>query len=227
MGEETESAGPHASSGHNPEEFPQWLLHSLHRNPAIKLARTEAGTAMRNILLTTATLMVLTGDIAHAASTNDETFANAALRELHKLAVASAQSERAAKDSDVLGCQDAYKSMQEAAHEALMNMHYISFAPIDAIGRVSSLLRVSQSAPEGCPNDVVTRTDTLPMLAGQAVMALRYDYSIGDGDWYTVNASGDVEAKNPLRYAQSLSRLLLGRRPVKGYVPHGRVRLEG
>jgi len=55
------------------------------------------GTFMRNILLTTTMLTVLTGGFAHAASTNDGTFANAALRELHKLAVASAQSESAAK----------------------------------------------------------------------------------------------------------------------------------
>ena len=51
------------------------------------------GTAMRDILLTTATMLVLTGGFARAASTNDEMFANAALRELHNLAVASAQSE--------------------------------------------------------------------------------------------------------------------------------------
>jgi hypothetical protein len=35
-------------------------------------------------------------------------------------------------------------------------------------------------------------------------VALRYDYSIGNGDWYTANAKGDVEAKNPLQCAQSL-----------------------
>jgi len=44
----------------------------------------------------------------------------------------------------------------------------------------------------------------LLMKAGQAIMALRWDYAIGDGDWNMVNASGDVEDKNPLRYAQSL-----------------------
>jgi hypothetical protein len=44
-----------------------------------------------------------------------------------------------------------------------------------------------------------------PMLAGQAINALRTDYSIGDTEWYMVNASGNVEAKNPLRYAQSLN----------------------
>ena len=39
------------------------------------------GTAMRDILLTTATMLVLTGGFARAASSNDEIFANAALRE--------------------------------------------------------------------------------------------------------------------------------------------------
>ena len=159
---------------------------------------------MRELLLTIAAMMALTGGFAHAASTNDEVFANAALRELHNLVAASVQSERAAKDSDDIGCRDAYESMQKAAHEALTNMHNMSFAPIDAIADVSSLLRVSHLAPNGCAMDIVTDTDTLPLIAGQAIMALRYDYAIGDGDWYTVNASGDVEAKNPLRYAQSL-----------------------
>ncbi len=159
---------------------------------------------MRDILLTTATMLVLTGGFARAASTNDEIFANAALRELHSLAVASAQSERAAKDSDEIGCRDAYESMEKAAHEALVNMHYMSFAPIDAIDHVSTLLRVTHLTPNGCAWELATDTHTLPMLAGQAIMSLRYDYAIGDGDWYMINASGDVEAKNPLRYAQSL-----------------------
>ena len=109
---------------------------------------------MRDILLTTATMLVLTGGFARAASTNDEIFANAALRELHNLAVASVQSEQAAKDSDNLGCRDAYESMQKAAHEALMNMHQMSFAPIDALDRVSSLLRVSNLAPNECPDEM-------------------------------------------------------------------------
>jgi hypothetical protein len=159
---------------------------------------------MRDILLTIATMLLLTGSFAHAASTNDKIFANAALRELHNLAVASVRSEQAAKDSDGIGCREAYDSMQKAAHGALTNMHYMSFAPIDAINSLSSLLRVSQMAPDGCPNDLVTGADVLPMVAGQAILALRYDYSIGDGDWYMINASGDVEVKNPVRYAQSL-----------------------
>lgn len=45
----------------------------------------------------------LTSGFAHAASTNDEIFASAALRELHKLAAASAQSDRAAKESNCIG----------------------------------------------------------------------------------------------------------------------------
>jgi len=156
---------------------------------------------MRDILLTTATMLVLTGGFARAASTNDEMFANAALRELHNLAVASAQSERAAKDSDGIGCRDAYDSMQKAAHEALTNMHSMSFAPIDALNDVSSLLRTINLAPNECP---VTWLD-MPMMAGQAIIGLRTDYSIGDAEWYMVNASGDLEAKNPLRYAESLN----------------------
>jgi hypothetical protein len=158
-------------------------------------------------LVTSAMMLALAGSLAHAASSNDETFANAALRELHNLAVASAQSERAAKDNDPLGCRDAYGRLQKAAHEALTNMHQISFAPIDALKHVSALLRISNSSPAGCPYlDVVTRTNILPMMAGQAIAGLRTDYAIGGADWYTVGASGTIEAKNPLRYAQSLSR---------------------
>ena len=152
--------------------------------------------------MTTAAMMVLTC-FAHAA-TNDEVFANAALGELHKLAVASAQSQRAAKDSDDIGCRDAYENIQKTAHEALTNMHSMSFTPIDAIDSVSSLLRVSHLAPNGCANEVATNTDMPPMIAGQAIMSLRYDYAVGDGDWYMVNPNGDLEAKNPLRYAKSL-----------------------
>ena len=150
-------------------------------------------------------MLALASGLAHAASSNDEAFANAALRELHNLAAASAQSERAAKDSDRLGCRDAYDSLQKAAHYALTNMHQMSFAPIDAIERVSAVLRTSELSPDGCPYDVVIRTNILSMTAGQAILGLRTDYAIGGVDWYTAGASGTVEAKNPLRYAQSLS----------------------
>jgi hypothetical protein len=149
-------------------------------------------------------MVVLTGGLAYAKSTNDEPFANAALLELHNLAVASAQSEQAAKDSDDIGCRDAYESMQKAAHEALMIMHHMSFAPIDAIDDVSRLLRVSQMTPNGCNNIAVTGPNMLLVLAGQANMSLRYDYAIGDADWHLINASSGVEAKSPLLYAQSL-----------------------
>ena len=81
-------------------------------------------------------------------------------------------------------------------------MHQMSFAPITALKRVSIVLRVSNLSQ--CPDDAVIRLD-LPMLAGQAIIELRTDYAIGDADWYMVNTSRDVEAKNPLRYAQSLS----------------------
>jgi hypothetical protein len=159
---------------------------------------------MRELLLTIGAMLPLTGGFAHATSTNDDVLAKAALRELHNLAAATAQSERAAKDSDDIGCRDAYESMQEAAHGALMNLHSMSFAPIDAIDYVSSLLRVSHLAPNGCANEAVTGTDMLPTVAGQAIISLRYDYAIGDGEWYMINANGNVEATNPLRYAQSL-----------------------
>lgn len=161
---------------------------------------------MRNLFTIGVAILSLIGKVARAdASTNDEMFANAALRELHNLAAASAQSEQAAKDSDDLGCRDANKSIQEAAHEALKDMHYMSFAPFGAIEDVSTLLRLSHlTPPNGCSDVSETGAHLLPMIAGQAIMALRYDYAIGDGDWYAVNASGDLKAKNPLRYAQSL-----------------------
>jgi hypothetical protein len=173
---------------------------------AVKRRMTKKGSqTMRNLLMAGVAISSLVGLVARAdTSTNNGVFADAALRELHNLAVATAQSEQAAKDSDDIGCQDAYENIQKAAHEALTNMHYISFAPIDAIGAVASLLRVSRLTPNGCTWEIVTDTNTLLVIAGQAIMSLRYDFAIGDGDWYTVSASGDVEAKNPLRYAQSL-----------------------
>ena len=149
-------------------------------------------------------MMALTGSFAHAASTNDELFANAALSELHNLAVASVQSERAAKDIDDLGCRNSYETMRKAAHEALTNMHDMSFAPIDAIADVSSLLRVSHLAPNGCANELATDTNLLSLTAGQAIMSLRYDHAIGDGDWYSVNARGTSKPRTHSLYAQSL-----------------------
>jgi hypothetical protein len=35
-------------------------------------------------------------------------------------------------------------------------------------------------------------------------MALRWDYAIGDDDWYVIETNGEVVGKNPLRYHQSL-----------------------
>lgn len=160
---------------------------------------------MRNIMMNAVAMLALIGGVAHAASTNDETFANSALRELHTLAAASAQFERTSKDSDRLGCREAHDSLQQAAHEALANMHEMSFAPIDALERVSTVLRASNRSPDECLDEAVVAMDVLPMVAGQAIMGLRTDYAVGDADWYMVNASGAVEARNPLRYAQSLS----------------------
>lgn len=174
------------------------------------LTRSSRKAAMRT--LTIPVMLVLGSGAANAAATNDGLFANAALRELHRLAVDSAQFERAAKDSDVLGCRDAYEDMQKAAHEALTNMHSMSFAPIDSIGSVSALLRVSQMSPDGCPDELVTSTDMLLTVAGQSIISLRYDYAIGDGDWYMINLKGDVEARksSALRAVTSGSELFLG-----------------
>jgi hypothetical protein len=157
---------------------------------------------MRVILLTTA--MMLTSGFAHAASKNDELRANAALRELHKLAIASAQFETAGKDDDRLGCRSAYASLQEAAHDALTDMHQMSFAPIVATSDVSRLLRVGDLAQGACPDSVAISMHAFLMIAGQAIVNLRTDYAISDADWYMVNTRGEIEAGNPLRYAQSL-----------------------
>lgn len=141
----------------------------------------------------------------HAGQTaDDEIFANAALRSLHDLAYAVAQYEQASKDSDEFGCRDAYLSMQKVAHEALTGMHSMSFAPIDAIGDVSILLRISHLEKNRCSDSDSPSTRFLFTLAGQAIMALRYDYSIGNGDWYTITPGGTIKGKNPLQYAESL-----------------------
>jgi hypothetical protein len=139
---------------------------------------------------------------AYATQANDEIFANSALRSLHDLARAVARYQQATKDSDQFGCRDEYVSIQKIAHEALTDMHSMSFAPIDAIEDVSAVLRVSQLQQNGCsaPGDLATSMLLLP--AGQAIIALRYDFSIGDGDWYPTTQG--INAKNPLQYSQSL-----------------------
>src|SRR5215469_11331345 len=113
---------------------------------------------------------------AYPAQTTDEIFANAALRSLHDLARAVARYEQAAKDADQLGCHDTYISMQRAAHEALTDMHSMSVAPIDAIEDVSLLLKISPLQPNECPGSVDVATSSLFLVAGQAIVALRYDY---------------------------------------------------
>jgi hypothetical protein len=47
--------------------------------------------------------------------------------------------------------------MQQAAHEALTDMHQMTFAPIDAIDRVSAVLRVSDLAQNGCLDEATRR----------------------------------------------------------------------
>ena len=141
----------------------------------------------------------------HAKQTADDVaFANAALRNLHSLARSIAQYDQATKDNDQLGCKDAYINLQNFAHEALTDMHSMSFAPIDGIGDVSTLLRMSQFEQYRCTgsDDFVTRLNFI--MTGQAIMALRYDYSIGNGDWYTIGPNGAIEVRNPLQYAALL-----------------------
>lgn len=142
---------------------------------------------------------MMSAALAHAASYNDETFANVALRELHKIAIASYHSNIAAKDSDKIGCEEGYARARGAAHEALTNMHQMSFEPIGALSSLSAFLRVSDLSNGGCPtNDFET------MLAGQTIIKLRTDYAISKDDWYTIKADGTIESKNPLIYAKSL-----------------------
>ena len=133
---------------------------------------------------------------------SDQATANAALRSLHDLARAIANYQQAAKDSDRLGCREAYLSIQKLARAALTEMHSMSSQPIDAIEDVSSLLRVGELARDDCSYDLATKS--LLLIGGQAILALRYDYAIGDGDWYTISEGGAISAKNPLEYSRSL-----------------------
>jgi hypothetical protein len=156
---------------------------------------------MRRLMIGAVLALGVLGGAAHADwTTNDEIFANAALRELHDLARASAQLGQAAKDGDDLGIQDAYASLQSAAHESLTDMHRISLEPVDAIEDVSEVLRVADLARSG--NEFAD--EAVVTVAGQAITELRWDYAIGPGDWYMVKANGDIEAENPVSYAQSL-----------------------
>jgi hypothetical protein len=121
-----------------------------------------AAFAVGAFLLPASCILVVGGGwnaAAHAEqTTNDETFANTALRRLHDLALAVAKYQQAAKDSDQFGCRDAYMSMQKAAHEALTEMHSMSSTPIDAIEDVSRLLRLGELVQNKCSDDVATQS---------------------------------------------------------------------
>lgn len=158
---------------------------------------------LRKLICVLVACAMTAGTTAHAGqTTDDEVFANAALRSLHGLSYAFAQYEQATNDSDQLGCHDAYVSMQKFAHEALIDMHSMSFSPVDAIKEVPNLLRLIENKTNECSDKYFLQFDDL--IVGQAIIELRYDYSIGDGDWYTIIKGVIVEAKNPLQYAQSL-----------------------
>jgi hypothetical protein len=135
-------------------------------------------------------------------SPSDQATANAALRSLHDLARAIVNYQQAAKENDQLGCHEAYLSIQKLAHAALTEMHSMSAQPIDAVEDVSSLLRVGALARNDCSFDPDTRS--LLLIGGQAISALRYDYAIGEGDWFTISEGAPISSKNPLRYSQSL-----------------------
>jgi hypothetical protein len=133
-------------------------------------------------------------------SPSDQATANAALRSLHDLARAIANYQQAAKENDQLGCHEAYLSIQKLAHAALTEMHSMSSQPIDAVEDVSSLLRVGALARNDCSFDLDTRS--LLLIGGQAISALRYDYAIGEGDWFMISEGAAISSKNPLRYSQ-------------------------
>lgn len=79
---------------------------------------------MRALLFLVAAMAgILAHSVSYGASTNDEVFGTAALRELHNLAIASVRSEQAAKDADRLGCLEANEKLHRVAHEALTYMH--------------------------------------------------------------------------------------------------------
>ena len=154
---------------------------------------------MRRTHWLTALALLVSGGVAFAGSAEDSAFANAALRALHQLAIESARFQQASKNSDVVGCSEAHDAINNAAHVALANLHNFSFEPTDAIESVSSLLEVN-ALFQNCDGN----SDLLPIISGQAIVLLRADYSIGAADWYTVNSTGQVEAKNPISFAQSL-----------------------
>lgn len=156
------------------------------------------------VFLVAATAVILSHSVSYGASTNDEVFGTAALRELQNLAIASVRSERAAKDADRLGCLEANEKLHRAAHEALTYMHLLSYVPFTALDSVTRVLRTVDLSPNGCVDDFVVRANLLPMVAGQAIFGLRIANAIGNDDWYQVNSNGNIEANNPLRYALSL-----------------------
>src|SRR3984957_9107017 len=51
---------------------------------------------------------------------------------------------------------------------------------------------------------LISITRSLLLIGGQAISALRYDYAIGEGDWFTISEGAAISSKNPLRYSQSL-----------------------
>ena len=137
------------------------------------------------------------------ADADDRMLANSALNALHNLAIASQKLVNATKDSDNIGCASASETIEQSAHEALDSMHSMSATPHDAINSTSELLRFDHLASSNSCS-LNEATSELPLIAGQAIMSLRWDYAIGDKDWYMAAPNGSIQVDNPLRYAQSL-----------------------
>jgi len=158
---------------------------------------------MRSLWVVGFAVSLLVFRTGHANTTNNELFANAALREIHGLDRAAAKLGQATTDSDNLGCQYANEAIEQAAHKALESLHYMSITPSDAIRSVSTLLRLNHLNPrDTCPSDSDMNLQWI--TAGQAAMALRWDYATGEDDWYSVEANGIVGSRNPLTYSESL-----------------------
>jgi hypothetical protein len=143
-------------------------------------------------------------DFSKQQTADDQSNADAALQELHTLGYYVAKYDRAAKQDDDYGCRSAYENIPKTAHDALEDMNRMSFTPVSAVDSVSTLFRLGNTVANGCDKQVAVGLQGLDFAVSQAIAGLRSDFAIGSGDWYGVNTDGAVEAKNPLKYAQSL-----------------------
>ena len=79
----------------------------------------------------------------------------------------------------------------------------MSFAPFDAIQSVANFLRLERlDQSSRCSID--PNMDLKLLTAGQAILELRWDYAIGEDNWFTADAGSGINGRNPLMYSQSL-----------------------